>query len=73
MLSRKPVSLAMGLGCIAILWASPLCAQDQDEPGYEEETVLEEVIVTGSIIRRPETDTASPVSVFATAMSRVSA
>jgi iron complex outermembrane receptor protein len=49
---------------MSLLWGSTLYAQDQSDQGSEEETTLEEVIVTGSIIRRPETATASPVSVL---------
>jgi iron complex outermembrane receptor protein len=53
------------LGLITTFLLSPaVIAQDTPVDVVDEEEFLEEVIVTGSIIRRPETATASPVSVL---------
>ncbi len=67
MLRRKPTfgarGLAVAMASASLLWGNALLAQEQQDAD-DEELALEEVIVTGSIIKRPETATASPVSVL---------
>ncbi len=58
---HKPMSaavgIALGLAALSTYWSSSIYAE-------EGKRIIEEVIVTGSIIKRAETATASPVSVL---------
>jgi len=67
MLKRKPLLGATGtallLASMSVFMGSVVYAQDE-QTDQEESTTLEEVIVTGSIIKRAETASASPVSVL---------
>ncbi|MEQ9561785.1 MAG: TonB-dependent receptor plug domain-containing protein, partial [Woeseiaceae bacterium] len=51
------VRLAMGAGAIATLAPPPVLAQDSDE-------TIEEIITTGSRIKRADLDSASPVTII---------
>jgi hypothetical protein len=58
-LSRKLISLSIGMALFGVTGSTALQAQDSPDTAIEQ--VLEEVMVTGSRIRRQDESSASPV------------
>ena len=63
---HKAHSAVLCLLLIVLVLPGPVSGQDLTEPGTEgeEETLIEEVIVTGSRVKRSNLDSPSPVMIF---------